>query len=162
MEIRPACREEVELLAEIQRAASVAGFAHIFDPSRYPFPIDSVRQRWREALDDPGARVSVAEIDGKPAGLAGVHADWLDGLYVVPELWGQGVGRALHDHALDTVRGLGSDRAHLWVLEHNHRARRFYGRLGWRPNDETRVVPFPPNPLDVGYTIDLKSRLAER
>src|SRR5919201_1905583 len=105
MEIRPACREEVELLAEIQRAASVAGFAHIFDPSRYPFPIDSVRQRGREALDDPPARVSVAEIDGKPTGLAGVHA-------------------------LDTVRGLGSDRAHLWVLEHNHRARRFYERLG--------------------------------
>ena len=48
------------------------------------------------------------------------------------------------------------------VLEHNDRARRFYERLGWRENGETRVVPFPPNPIDVGYTIDLETRLAAR
>jgi RimJ/RimL family protein N-acetyltransferase len=48
------------------------------------------------------------------------------------------------------------------VLEHNARARRFYERLGWRESGRTRVVPFPPNPLDVGYTIDLDSRLAPR
>ena len=27
-------------------------------------------------------------------------------------------------------------------------------RRGWRENGQTRVVPFPPNPLDVGYTLD--------
>ena len=52
------------------------------------------------------------------------------------------------------MRDLGSVRCHLWVLEDNARARRFYERRGWEENGETRVVEFPPNPLDVGYTLD--------
>jgi RimJ/RimL family protein N-acetyltransferase len=60
----------------------------------------------------------------------------------------------LHDRALEVVRGLGSMRCHLWVLEENARARRFYERHGWRENGRTRAVPYPPNPLDVGYTLD--------
>ena len=31
-------------------------------------------------------------------------------------------------------------------------ARRFYEKRGWRLNGETRVVPYPPNPVDVGYS----------
>jgi hypothetical protein len=46
------------------------------------------------------------------------------------------------------------------VLEGNERARRFYKVLGWRENGDTRVVPFPPNPIDVGYTIELETTLA--
>ena len=29
---------------------------------------------------------------------------------------------------------------------------RFYERRGWGENGTTRVVPYPPNPLDVGYS----------
>ena len=50
----------------------------------------------------------------------------------------------------------------LWVLEENHRARRFYEKRGWRLNGETRVVPYPPNPLDVGYTYVRRSRERRR
>jgi RimJ/RimL family protein N-acetyltransferase len=121
-----------------------------------------VRERWREAVADPEARVLIVEDRGRPAGVAGVRRDWLDGLYVVPAQWGSCVAPALHDDALSLVTELGSRRCHLWVLEHNLRARRFYERLGWRENGDTRVVPFPPNPLDVGYTIDLDSRMAGR
>jgi len=64
------------------------------------------------------------------------------------------VADALHDRALEIVRGLGSESCHLWVLEDNTRARRFYEQRRWRENGRTRVVPFPPNPLDVGYTLD--------
>jgi GNAT superfamily N-acetyltransferase len=160
--MRPARDDDAELLAELQRTSAVAAFAHIFPPDRYPFPIDAIRQRWRDALADPAARVVVAEVDGTSVGFVCVRPEWLDGLYVVPELWGRGIGRALHDHALGIVRGLGSERCHLWVLEQNDRARRFYQRFGWRQNNETQVVPFPPNPLDVGYTIELESRLDRR
>ena len=109
---------------------------------------------------DPDARVVVAEDGGVSAGLAGVRRDWLDGLYVLPEHWGSGLAHALDDHSLGLVGELGSESCHLWVLEHNLRARRFYERVGWHENGDTRVVPFPPNPIDVGYTIDLKTRMA--
>lgn len=52
----------------------------------------------------------------------------LDNLHVAPELKGQGVGRLL----FDAVRGTVAPAAqfHLWVLEANAPARRFYDRLG--------------------------------
>ena len=118
-----------------------------------------MRERWREAVADPAARVVVAAEQGRPVGLAAVRRGWLDGLYVLPDRWGSGVAQALHDHALELGADLGSRCCNLWVLEQNVRARRFYERLGWRENGETRVVPFPPNPTDVGYTIDLDRRM---
>jgi GNAT superfamily N-acetyltransferase len=153
--IREASPDEVEALATIQQAASVAALAHIFPPEVYPYPTVEIRQRWRDALADPGMTVVVAEENGTAIGVAGCRAEWLDGLYVEPAWWSRGIGRKLHDEALDRLRGAGSARCHLWVLEHNDRARRFYERLGWRENGDTRVVPFPPNPIDVGYTIEL-------
>jgi GNAT superfamily N-acetyltransferase len=152
--LRGARPTEATLLAGLQERASVAAFAHVFPPDRYPFPRNAVVERWANALEDPEASVVVAEADSDPVGVALVRAEWLDGLYVLPEWWGEGVAGELHDRALQIVRGLGSTRCHLWVLEQNPRARRFYERRGWRENGCTRVVPFPPNPLDVGYTLD--------
>jgi GNAT superfamily N-acetyltransferase len=160
IDIRPADEGDAEALAEIQRAASLAALAHIYPPDRYPFPVDEVRERWREAVADADARVIVAEDGGPPVGLAAARLDWLDALYVVPEHWGSGLAGTLHDQALSLAAELGSRRCHLWVLEHNARARRFYERRGWSENGDTRVVPFPPNPIDVGYSIDLDSRMA--
>jgi putative acetyltransferase len=131
----------------VQRAASLAGFAHVFPPERYPFPDDEVRRRWREF---PGT-VLAAERAGRMIGIAAVADCWLHGLYVVPEEWGSGAAAALHDEALAELADCADVR--LWTLEENHRARRFYERRGWRLNGETRVVPFPPNPLDVGYIL---------
>jgi diamine N-acetyltransferase len=152
--LRDARATEASLLAELQERASVAAFPHVFPPERFPFPRRAVHERWVQALEDPAASVVVAERAEEPLGVALVRPDWLDGLYVVPEWWGKGIAAELHDHGLEIVRGLGSAQIHLWVLEENARARRFYERRGWHENGRTRVVPFPPNPLDVGYTLD--------
>jgi GNAT superfamily N-acetyltransferase len=152
--LRDARADEAPVLAAVQESASVAALAHVFPPERYPYPREAIAARWARALDDPGAHVVIAELERKTVGLACVRAEWLDGLYVVPEQWGTEVAEMLHDRALELVRGFGSMRCHLWVLEENARARRFYERRGWRENGDTRVVPFPPNPLDVGYTLD--------
>jgi putative acetyltransferase len=153
--IRAARPDEAEALAGIQRDASLAAFAHIFPPELYPYPFDDVHQRWREALGDGSLKVLVAEEDGAAVGVAGCRAECLDGLYVLPEWWSRGVGGELHDEVLKRLRADGSARCHLWVLEHNDRARRFYERLGWHENGDSRVVPFPPNPIDLGYSIEL-------
>ena len=142
------------MLAAIQRDASLAALAHIFPPELYSYPIDDVTRRWEESLADEAVTVVVAR-DGAPTGVAGCRSEWLDGLYVLPEWWSRGVGRALHDEVLDRLRTEGCERCHLWVLEDNDRARQFYERLGWAENGTSRVVPFPPNPIDIGYTIAL-------
>jgi GNAT superfamily N-acetyltransferase len=122
----------------------------VFPPDRYPYPDDEVRARWREIA----GRVLLAERDGVPVGVAAVEAEWLNGLYVVPDEWGRGVADRLYDAAVEVIAGA-HDEAKLWCLEQNHRARRFYERRGWKLNGETRVVPYPPHPLDVGYSLAL-------
>jgi len=42
-----------------------------------------------------------------------------------------------------------------WIAAvRDRKARRFYERRGWRQSGDTGVVEFPPNPLDIGYTLD--------
>ena len=154
--IRRARADESEMLLRIQREAAVAAFAHIFPPDRYPFPDDGVREQWQEALADPELEIYVAEVNGEPAGSVAIGYGFLRNLYVLPEHQGTGLGSTLHDHALERLRALAFDEAKLWTLEGNHGARRFYERRGWSLNGETREVPFPPNPIDVGYSRPLR------
>jgi GNAT superfamily N-acetyltransferase len=153
-DIREARSEEAGLLATVQEQASVAALAHIFPPERYPYPREAVQERWSGALADAARQALIAIERDEPVGAACVSEGWLDGLYVVPTRWGTGLADELHDRALEIVRNLGSASCRLWVLEDNARARRFYERRGWQENGETRVVPFPPNPVDVGYSLD--------
>lgn len=52
-------------------------------------------------------------------------------LYVLPPWWRRGVGGSLLAAAEETMTGFGFERAILWVLESNERARRFYEAAGW-------------------------------
>ncbi len=61
-------------------------------------------------------------------------------LYVDPDTWGTGIGRALIAHTRLELRALGFVDAVLWVLVGNERAQRFYRSDGWRPDDATKTV----------------------
>lgn len=155
IDIRAGAPADLEALVTIQREASVAGFANVFPPERYPYPTREVRELWRVTLVDPNVDVYVAEIDARALGTATVDSDFLRQLYVLPAHWGSGIGSALLERGLERMRERGATRAKLWTLEGNERGRRFYERRGWRLTDVTRVVPYPPRPIDVQYAIDL-------
>ena len=154
-EIRRATDGDLETLLRIQRDAAVSAFAHIFPQDLYPFPNDDIREVWRDALDDADVEVYVAEDGGLPVGSVSVGGRFLRTLYVLPSHQSTGVGSALHDFALERLRAHGSREAKLWTLEENWAARRFYERRGWTLTNVTRVVPFPPNPIDVQYAREL-------
>ena len=61
-------------------------------------------------------------------------------LYVAPDWWSTGTGRALMDRVLAEVRAEGYPRIVLWVLAENARARRFYERCGFRLSGATHVL----------------------
>ena len=151
--LREAAADEADLLLAIQQAASAAAFAHIFRVDLYPFPAHEVRELWVDALADPEVEVYVT--DGEPVGSVSIGHGYLRTLYVVPEAWNRGVGSALHDHGVARLRARGVAEARLWTLADNETGRRFYERRGWRLTGETRVVPFPPKPLDVQYALSL-------
>ena len=136
-----------ERLAQIQELASEAALRHIFGD--VPYPRAAVLERWRTARHE-------LFVDEDELGFAAVTPPWLHGLYVLPEAWGTGVAARLLARAVDAIGQAGERRARLWVLEENHRARRFYEKHGWYADGSTREVPFPPHPLDVGYSLDLR------
>jgi GNAT superfamily N-acetyltransferase len=88
-------------------------------------------------------RLTVAERDGRIIGFSYLGPSEEDGvgelcaIHVDPAEIGTGVGRELMRDALVHLAGLG-DRAVLWVLDGNDRARRFYAKAGWSPDGVTR------------------------
>ena len=57
-------------------------------------------------------------------------------IYLLPEYVGKGYGRALMDRAVEELKQAGYRRLLLWVLEENHRARRFYETYGFTLSEE--------------------------
>jgi ribosomal protein S18 acetylase RimI-like enzyme len=77
-------------------------------------------------------------------------------LYLDPDAVGKGTGRALLCHAVTDFRQRGFQRATLWVLQSNQRARRFYEAAGWAPDGGRKSEERPGFILhEVRYYISL-------
>ncbi|MFI5589029.1 GNAT family N-acetyltransferase [Amycolatopsis sp. NPDC051758] len=100
---------------------------------------------WARRIGD-GAAVLVVEDNGVVAGFAASGPGQLYALYVVPHLWGRGLGRALHDRVVEELSG---DGAVLWVLATNERAKAFYARQGWQPDGTTATETLDGVTLEV-------------
>ena len=129
LNLRLATPEEHEALEALQWRASV-----------------EIKEYREELLLNPDAihlppaqiangQVIVAELDGELAGFAAVVGGELDGLFVEPDLWGRGVGRALADAATHEARKRGLT---LKVFA-NPRARRFYEHCGFSVEGEVQT-----------------------
>jgi GNAT superfamily N-acetyltransferase len=108
----------------------------------------SIEQRepvWRQQLaPDHPWHTWIAEVNGdarafvtcgptRDASLAAETGE-VYALYQEENSAGTGVGRALLSHAMSDLRAQGFAAGILWVLEGNHRARRFYEAAGWTPD----------------------------
>jgi GNAT superfamily N-acetyltransferase len=151
MRVVRATVEDAELCFGIARAAAVAGFQNVFPPGLYEFPDDAIRADWFSALTDPDGETYIAFEDDEAVGVVSVGDGVLQTLYVRPEYWNRGIGSTLHDLALTRLRDTSVQKARLWTLTENHGARAFYEKRGWSLTGRTRVVPFPPHPIDVEY-----------
>jgi ribosomal protein S18 acetylase RimI-like enzyme len=61
-------------------------------------------------------------------------------IYVLPDHWSGGVGRALMEAMLSLAAEAGYTDVSLWVLEANSRARRFYEDSGFRLTGESGII----------------------
>ena len=93
-----------------------------------------------------GRRIYVADDDGDIIGFVRLGPDpdeptagFIFLLCVLPANWRSGVGNALMATADADLRDMGFTRAGLGVLEANHRARRFYERLGWHSDGSRQM-----------------------
>lgn len=106
---------------------------------------DQRQAGWERRLTEaawPRTGTLVAEVDNHVVGFAhfGPTRDndenptttgEITSIYLVPEVWGRGVGTRLITTSLDTLACAGYEQASLWVLDSNIRAQRFYQRHGF-------------------------------
>ncbi|HEX4976537.1 MAG TPA: GNAT family N-acetyltransferase, partial [Nocardioides sp.] len=149
---RAASRDDLVALCELERAANLAALGHVFPPERYPFPVDDVLARWSIVLEDPDVAVMVAEEAGELVALAAYDSSTLRHLAVRPDRWGHGLASSAVETVVHALDLRGCTIASLWCLEENHRARRLYEWLGWRPTNDRREAPWPPYPVELRYT----------
>ena len=129
MTLRLARPEEHDALEDLQRRASV----------ELPEYRDQLLAN-PDAIHLPDAQLAngqviVAELAGQVAGFAAVVGGELDGLFVEPDLWGRGIGRALVDVATHQARRKGLT---LTVVA-NPRARGFYESCGFSVEGEEQT-----------------------
>jgi GNAT superfamily N-acetyltransferase len=129
---------DANLIANVHfRTASIA-YRSFFPPESLAPTIQKLSFAWKDRLTDPTARGFAASLDGHTVGMAVVRRDpdfdpegQLLGLHVLPEVWGRGIGSALLDRAVETLRDQLYDSAGLWTIAANKRARQMYERRGW-------------------------------
>ena len=77
-------------------------------------------------------------------------------LYVDPDCWGVGVGRALMEHQVSFLRRRGYHAATLWVLADNRRAIDFYVAGRWYRDGAAKPITIGGVTLEeVRYRLDL-------
>ena len=157
LRLRPATPDDAPELAGVHVAAWRAGYRGIV-PDAYleGFTVQRGTARLRKFLSAEAAagesgRTYAAEHEGRLVGLLTLggcrDADaepgtdgeiW--GIYIAPQYWRRGVGRFLCGHAERLLASLGCTVVRLWVLEANHRARRFYEAMEFAPDGATKEV----------------------
>ena len=148
--IRRARQSDLELLTGLERAASEAGLAHVFDPAEHPYPTEDVRRRWRRLLRDRRVQLRVLEEYEKPVGagrLGQPRTAAAPGR--LPASAHRGHGSLLLQLATEELMAGGSRELTLWVLEDNLEARGFYRTRGWRDTDERSDSEHPPHPAEI-------------
>jgi ribosomal protein S18 acetylase RimI-like enzyme len=157
--VRPASPEDAARLAAIHVRSWQVGYRGLL-PEKYLDRLDPADrvERWRRILLDTDwsrGGVLVLAADGvlaDDAGLVGfagfgpsrdadadpAQVGEIAAIYLLPEVWGGGLGRQLMAAAVALLAGAGYAQATLWVLDSNVRARRFYASCGWGEDGASR------------------------
>jgi GNAT superfamily N-acetyltransferase len=139
MQVRAATGADAKGIARVQERGWQTAYRHVFPAEELDRGGFIKAARWRDRLDHPppGWSTFVAERDGTVVGFTSVGPSRdepgigeLYAIYVDPDEWSTGAGRALIERAEERLRDEYA-AATLWVLEDNPRARRFYERAGW-------------------------------
>lgn len=146
MVLRAATAADAATLGDISARAWEATYRGMIPDAELDEWVATAPDAWREGLAKQAAgsasRAWVAERAGSVIGFATTApggdrwlpppegAGELTNLYLDPDVIGQGVGRALYDHAVADLAARGFDPLVVWAFRDNHRARRFYEGRG--------------------------------
>lgn len=150
---------DLPALMDVQHSGALQALAHIFPQDDYPFPRATIQSRWAAEIANPDVDVYVIEHDeGQIAGFAAIRDNELLHFGTAVETWGTGLAAAVYSQLIEQLAATGAANARLRVFEQNHRARRFYEKLGWRRTDRVSRTTFPPHPVLLEYEFEFEAR----
>jgi ribosomal protein S18 acetylase RimI-like enzyme len=132
-------------------------------PHEHLDQLDAARraQRWTRSLagSDPSREATLVTVtDEQVTGFASVgpardadadpaRTGEVYSIYLLPQAWGQGLGRDLMAAALAGLADRGYQVVTLWVLKDNARARRFYEAAGFTADGSEQTVDIAGSPI---------------
>lgn len=140
---RNAAVADAPALAELGARSFTDTFGHLYDPADLALFLEKhTPDSWAAELADPAYAVRVGEADGALMAYAKLgppqlpfrprgNAAELRQFYVLAPWHGTGVAQQLLDWVIATARAGQADDLYLSVFTDNHRARRFYEKLGF-------------------------------
>jgi GNAT superfamily N-acetyltransferase len=150
--IRSAVAADAIHVEAVHWASRTAAYQHIagWPPTR-PTQAERV-EIWTEWLTDPEVTSIVAEVDDVVVGVCTIRPSTdadadpvtvatMPTLYVHPDAWHRGYGRALCAEAARRASERGFTVLTLWSIEKNARAHDFYTAFGFVAESMTIVVP---------------------
>lgn len=166
--IRLALADDADVLGHLHVRSWQVGYKNDFD-SDFLDELDvPARIKWFRRVIGMDTPVIVADVDGDPVGFAMVGAaragesEWGEvfSIYVHPDFWGEGHGFELLAAAEQQLSEDGFEQGLLWVLDRNHRARRFYERQGWLLSHQIKLEQIGDVQVnEVRYEKDLRGRV---
>jgi ribosomal protein S18 acetylase RimI-like enzyme len=152
--VRLATVEDAEALAVVQVRSWQEAYRGLI-PQEYLDQRDPSRRRlaWRQWVEDaraPAATLVAEDEAGDIVGFVSVSSSRdpdadpevegeIQAIYLLPEYWGQGLGRLLMEAGLQRLDEARYHEVTLWVLESNRRARRFYEAGGWHADGSMKT-----------------------
>lgn len=163
MRVRSAAISDAADLARIHIETWQVAYAEVF-PEEFLQGLDlEARVTWFERNITNGRDILVAEGEGV-VGFSffgdSRDDDWgeLYAIYVHPDHWDAGYGRILLEASEVGLAASGHERALLWVLEPNSRAREFYERQGWTLGKPVKLEEIGSTQVtEVRYEKDLRA-----
>lgn len=152
MTVRRATLDDALAIATIHVRAWQAAYQGIVDAAFLDsLSVEEREARWRKNLTEGASAMYVAEGPDGVIGWASVGRcrdpdatpapGELWAIYVAPDRWHRGIGRALWARGRSHLAGDGFKEVVVWVLEDNRPARRFYEAVGFGVEpDRTKVI----------------------
>ncbi|MBP3704989.1 MAG: GNAT family N-acetyltransferase [Clostridia bacterium] len=155
-QIRPATVEDAAAIGYVHYKSWQETYAGLVDPE---FLASQTLERSVKNMEWAWKDICAAVYNGKIVGFCGCSAardedvgptvGEVQGIYLLQEAQGIGLGRMLMEDALQRLRAAGYSEVILWVLKGNEKAIRFYEKAGFQPDgaEKTAVLGTPVTEL---------------
>lgn len=165
--IRYATIEDAANLGIIHSEASLLAFKNIIPNQNLlnDFSIERRTNRFINELSEDSPKTIIIFEDNEPAGFLSYgtcrfennHKDIIEiwRIYVKPKYWGCSIAEELMNWAIRTLNLENFTNVELWVLEENIRARRFYEKVGFKPDHTHQIINMGKELKELRYTLVL-------